>query len=97
MALVEAQDKPVTVFVPNDVCAREFLMRMPKEILESAQMKQQNTLLEYGEGIHVLPCTNFEKLLGCQRECILVDDADMIDLKILDFHIARAHKMFICS
>lgn len=97
IALVEAQDKPVTVFVPNEVCAREFLRGMPEEILNSHRVRYQQAMLEYGEGIRVLTCTNFHKLLGCQRECILVDDAMEIDPEIINFHAARARKMFICS
>ena len=97
IALVEAQDKPVTVFVPNEVCAREFLRGMPEEILNSHKVSYQQAMIEYGEGIRVLACTNFHKLLGCQRECILVDDAMKIDPEIINFHAARARKMFICS
>lgn len=97
IALVEAQDKPVTVLVPNEVCAREFLRGMPQEILESYRVRYQNPMLEYGKGIRVLTCTSFHKLLGCQRECILVDDAMNIDPEIINYHASRARKMFICA
>ena len=94
IALIEAREKPVTVLVPDTMHVKHFL-RNP--IFEHLNVSITSKEVRYGYGIRVFSCSYPEGILGCHRDCILVDDSWRIDRDLIQRQIGGSQKMFICE
>lgn len=99
IALLESRNYPVIVFVANNTMAREFIKGMPEDILRNHQFRSSSLALDYRRGIKLIPISTcrLENTYGLSRECILIDDVQSMSNEMLDFHMIRAKKMFVCG